>query len=78
MLLRQLAGQVPQDSGEIAPRLALIASLLFPSVVCVGGAPGPAAFPAHVQQAVVGGRLVTPFALSLHASGHRGALCKAQ
>ena len=78
VLVGKLAGVVPHGSGELAPRLALIASLFSPSVVCVGGAPGPTAFPAAAVEAVVGGRLVTLCALSLHTSGHRGALCKAQ
>ena len=70
MLVRKLAGLVPHASGELAPRLALIASLCFPSVVCVGSAPGPTAFPAEAVEAVVGGRLVTRSALSLLPSVH--------
>jgi hypothetical protein len=70
VLVRKLAGLVPHASGELAPRLALVASLYFPSVVCVGSATGPTAFPAEAVEAVVGGRLVTIRALSLLPSGH--------
>ena len=56
---------MPHGLGELPPGLALTASLCFPSVVCVGGAPGDTAFPAAAQEAVIGGRLVTFSALPL-------------
>ena len=70
VLVRKLAGLVPQGSGELAPRLALTASLYLPSVVCVGSATGPTAFPAEASEAVVGGRLFTRSALSFLPSDH--------
>ena len=70
VFVRKLAGLVPHASGELAPRLALIASLCFPSVVCVGSATGPTAFPAEATEAVVGGRLFTLSALSFLPSDH--------
>ena len=70
MLVRKLAGLVPHATGELAPRLALLASLYYPSVVCVGSATGPTAFPAFAFEALVGGRLITRIALSLLPSVH--------
>ena len=61
---------MPHGLGELPPGLALTASLCFPSVVCVGGAPGLTAFPAAAPQAFVGGRLVTICALPLLNSAH--------
>ena len=70
MLVRKRAGLVPQATGELAPRLALAASLNYPSVVRVGSATGPTAFPAFALEAVVGGRLFTRTALPLLPSVH--------
>ena len=61
---------MPHGLGELPPGLALTASLCFPSVVSVGSATGPTAFPALVVEACVGGRLVARFALPLLTSAH--------
>ena len=61
---------MPHGPGELPPGLALTASLCFPSVVSVGSATGPTAFPAEVAEASVGGRLVARFALPLLTSAH--------
>ena len=69
-LRRKLMGAVPHGTGEHAPRLSLLASLLCASVVSVGIAPRPTVFPTEPFEAGGGGRLVTQQALLL-AFGHR-------
>ena len=69
-LRRKLMGAVPHGTGEHAPRLSLLASLLCASVVSVGIAPGPTAFATELVEAAGGGRLVTALALLL-AFGHK-------
>ena len=71
-LRRKLIGFVPHDSGELAPRLSLLASLFCASVVSVGIAPGPTTFATELVEAAGGGRLPTVLvAALLLALGHQ-------
>ena len=71
-LRRKLIGFVPHGSGELAPRLSLLASLFCASVVSVGIAPGPTTFATELVEAAGGGRLPTVLvAALLLAFGHQ-------